>query len=157
MKRLVVLGIFLFAVACAQQEPPPPAAAAPPPPVAAAPPAPVAPPPPPTLASFDGHYAGTATLGVSGSETQGTTNPICVDNRPIDMTIHNGYVTLWYHNWKRSKLHYRGRVDPSGKIYVTHLNGDGSRAAMTMQLSESGATGTMDRGNCSYEISLTRT
>jgi hypothetical protein len=156
MKRLVVLGIFLIAVACSQEAPPPPAATAPPPPVAAAPP-PAPPPPPPTLASFDGHFAGTATLGVSGVSSANVTNPICVDNRPIDMTIHNGYVTLWYHNWKRSKLHYRGRVDDAGKIYVTHLNGDGSRSSMTMQMSDTGATGTMQRGNCSYEISLTRT
>jgi hypothetical protein len=80
MKRLVV-GLFLTA-ACAQQSPSPPVAAAPPPvaaapppvaaappPVAAAPPPPPLPPPPPSLASFNGRYAGTATLGASGANS----------------------------------------------------------------------------------------
>jgi len=157
MKRLVVLGLYLVAVACAPQSPPPVAAASPPPVAAAPPPPPPAPaPPPPTLASFNGLYAGAATVGVSGAETQGTTNPICVDNRPMNMSIHNGYVTISYHDWKHHLLHYRGRVDPTGKIYVSHLNGDGSRSIFTMQIGDTGANGQMQRGKCWYTVAMTR-
>jgi hypothetical protein len=157
MKRLVVLGLLLVIAACAQQSPPP-AASAPPPPVAAAPPPPppAAPASPPTLASFNGRYAGMATLGVAGEETEGTTNPICVDKRPINMTIRNGYATIWYHDWKLHTLHYRGRVDPDGTIHLSHLNGDGSRSVFTLQLSDTGATGNMLRGNCRFDVSLTK-
>jgi hypothetical protein len=156
MKRLVVLSLLVVAVACAPQAPPP--SAPPPPPVAAGPP-PLPtqpPPPPPTLASFDGHYTGLATLGVAGEETSGTTNPVCVDRRPISMTISNGYATIVYQDWKLHTLHYRGRVDPTGKIYLSHLNGDGSRSVFTMQLGPAGAQGDMRRGNCEYIVSLNR-
>ena len=156
MKRLVALGLFLLVAACAQQQAPPPAAAPPPPPVAAAPPPPPPPPPPPTLASFDGRFAGQAVVGASGAETAGTTNPICVDNRPMNMSIRNGYVTIWYRDWKHHLLHYRGRVDPAGKIYVSHLNGDGSRSTFTMQVSGDSASGQMHRGNCWYTVTMSR-
>jgi hypothetical protein len=157
MKRLLVLGLLLAVVACAQQEAPPPAAAPPPPPVAAAPPPPAPPPPPPmTLASFDGRYAGTATVEASGVQTQSTTNPLCVEGRPLDMTIHNGFVTIWYHNWKRNKLHYRGHIDASGKILVSHLNGDGSRSVFTLQMQSDSANGQMQRGDCWYTVSFSR-
>lgn len=156
MKRLVVLGLLLVVVACAPASPPP-AAPAPPPPVAAAPPPPPPPPPPPTMASFNGRYAGQATVGVSGAETEGTTNPICVDNRPMNMSIRNSYVTIWYRDWKHHLLHYRGRVDPAGKIYVSHLNGDGSRSIFTMNIGDGGAKGQMQRGNCWYTVEMTRT
>jgi hypothetical protein len=157
MKRLLGLGLVLAVVACAQQAPLPPAAAAPPPPVAAAPPPPPSPPAPPmTLASFDGRYTGNATQEASGVQTQSTTNPLCVEARPLDMTIHNGYVTIWYHNWKRSKLHYRGRVDSGGKIYVSHLNGDGSHSVFTLQMNGENAEGRMQRGDCWYAVSFSR-
>jgi hypothetical protein len=153
MKRIVLFGLLLMVAACAQQEPPP--AAAPPPPVAAAPPPPSAA-PPPTLASFNGRYAGQAVVGVSGAETAGTTNPVCVDNRPMNMSIRDGYVTIWYHDWKHHLLHYRGQIDPAGKIYVSHLNGDGSRSTFTMQMSDNGASGQMHRGNCWYTVTMSR-
>jgi hypothetical protein len=159
MKRLIVLGLFMVAVACAPQ-PPPPAPPPAPPAVAAAPPPTPAPPlqpaPPPTPASLNGHYSGLATLGVSGVESRGTTNPICVDRRPISMTISNGYATIVYQDWKLHTLHYRGRVDPSGKIYLSHLNGDGSRSVFTLHPSPEGWNGDMRRGNCEYMIALAR-
>jgi hypothetical protein len=156
MKRLVALGLVLVAGACAQQQAPPPAAPPPPPPVSAAPPPPP-PAPAPTLASFDGRYAGNATVEASGVETAGTTNPLCVEARPLDMTIHRGLVTIWYHNWKRNKLHYRGNINSSGKILVSHLNGDGSRSVFTLQANGDSADGRMQRGNCWYAVSFTRT
>jgi hypothetical protein len=159
MKRLVALGLLLIVAACAQQESPPPAATAPPPPMAAAPPPPMAPappPPPPTLASYNGRYAGQATNGPSGVETEGTTNPVCVDNRPMNMSIKNGYVTIWYRDWKHHLLHYRGRIDAAGKIYSSHLNGDGSRSVFSMQMNGDSASGDMQRGNCSYQVTMSR-
>jgi hypothetical protein len=153
MKRLVVLGLLLVIAACAQQSPPP-AASAPPPPVAAAP-SPPPPPPPPTLASFNGRYTGMMTVGASGAETEGTTNPICSD-RPINMTISRGYATISYRDWRRHLLHYRGRVDPAGMITTSHLNGDGSRSDMTLKVSDTGWNGQMQRGDCWYNVALTR-
>jgi hypothetical protein len=151
MKRLIVLGLFLLVVACAPQSPPPAASAAPPP-VAAAPPPP--PPPPPTLASLSGRYAGMMTVGVP-KQNEETTDPICSD-RPINMTIRGGYATISYRDWKRHLLHYRGRVDPAGTITTSHLNGDGSRSDMTLTVSNAGWNGQMQRGDCWYNVSLTR-
>jgi hypothetical protein len=153
MKRLVVLGLFLVTVACAPQSPPPSAPPAPPP-VAAAPPLPL-PPPPPPLASFSGRYTGMMTVGVSGAETQGTTDPIC-SNRPINMAIRHGYATIRYHDWKLHTLHYRGPVDPAGTINLSHLNGDGSRSIFSLKVSDTGWNGGMQRGDCWYNVSLTR-
>ncbi|MBV8738808.1 MAG: hypothetical protein JO007_16430 [Alphaproteobacteria bacterium] len=163
MKRLVVLGLFFMAVACTPQ-PPPPAATAPPPAVAAAPPPSPAPPlppppapsPPPTLASLDGRYAGMMTVGVSGTETRGTTYPICSD-RPINMTIRNGYATITYRDWRRHLLHYRGRVDPAGTIDLSHLNGDGSRSVFTLKGTGTDWRGEMRRGDCWYDVAMNRT
>jgi hypothetical protein len=155
MKRLIVVVFVFVAVACAPQSPPPVATAPPPQVAAAPPPPPPAPPPPPTPASFNGRYAGMMTVGVSGVESQGTTHPICSD-RPINMTVSNGYATIWYHNWKRHTLHYRGRVDPTGTINLSHLNGDGSRSEFTLKISAAGWHGEMRRGNCWYNVAMTR-
>jgi hypothetical protein len=109
-----------------------------------------------TRASFDGHYTGNATLGVSGAESRGNTNPICVDARPMNMTIQHGYVTIWYRNFKGSTLHYRGRVASTGEINVSHLNGDGSRSVFTLNPSPDGWSGDMQRGKCWYSLAMTR-
>jgi hypothetical protein len=148
MKRLVVLGLFFVAVACTPQSPPP-AASAPPPEVAA-------PPPPPTLASFNGSYAGMMTVGVSGVQTTSTTYPICSD-RPINMTIRNGYATIEYRDWKHHLLHYRGLVDPAGTINLSHLNDDGSRSVFTLKGTDTGWNGEMRRGDCWYDVAMNRT
>lgn len=155
MKRLVVLGLLFVAVACAPQSPPP-AATAPPPQVAAAPPPPppAPPPPPPTLASFNGRYAGMMTVGVSGANSY-RTDPICSD-RPINMTIRNGYATIVYHDWKHHVLHYRGQIDPAGSINLSHLNGDGSRSVFTLKGTDTGWNGEMRRGDCWYNVAMTR-
>jgi hypothetical protein len=157
MKRLVALALFLTVVACTQEAPPPPAATAPPPPMAAAPPPPPPPAPPPTLASYNGRYAGQATNGPQAGGTEESTNPVCVDNRPMNMSIKNGYVTIWYRDWKHHLLHYRGRIDAAGKIYSSHLNGDGSRSIFSMQMNGDTASGDMERGHCNYQITMSRT
>jgi hypothetical protein len=153
MKRLIVLGLLLVVAACAPQSPPP-AAPAPPPQAAAVPPPP--PPPPPTPASLNGRYSGMMTVGASGAETEGTTYPIC-SNRRVNMTILNGYATVSYRDWKHHLLHYRGRVDPAGTINMSHLNGDGSRSVFTLKVSDTGWNGEMQRGDCWYNVSMTRT
>jgi hypothetical protein len=155
MKRLVVLGLFFVAVACTPQSPPP-TATTPPPEVAAAPPPPPAPSLPAMLASLNGRYAGMMTVGVSGTESQGTTYPIC-STRPINMTIRNGYATIWYQDWKHHTLHYRGRVDSAGTINLSHLNGDGSRSDFSLKISDAGWYGEMQRGNCWYNVAMNRT
>lgn len=154
MKRLVVLGLVLLAAACAQESSPP-AAPPPPPPAAAAPPPASPAPPPPSLASFDGRYAGMMTVGVSGASSFAATDPICSDRR-VSMTIRNGYATVSYRDWKQHLLHYRGPVDPAGTIHMSHLNGDGSRSDFTLKLTDTGAAGQMQRGECWYNVSMTR-
>jgi hypothetical protein len=149
MKRLVLFGMVLVVAACAQQQPPPPPVAPPPPPQAAAPP------PPPPLASFDGRYAGMMTVGVSGANSSEATDPICSDRR-VNMTIRNGYATVSYRDWRRHLLHYRGPVDPTGTINMSHLNGDGSRSVFTLKITDTGADGQMQRGDCWYNVSMTR-
>lgn len=139
MKRLIVLGAVLGAAACAQ-EPPPPAAAAP---------------PAPSLASFDGRYAGLMTVGVSDVAFSTATYPICSDRR-VDMTIQNGYATVSYQDWKQHTLHYRGQVDPAGRVDMSHLNGDGVRSVFTLKMSGARANGQMQRGDCWYDVSMTR-
>jgi hypothetical protein len=151
MKRLIILGAALVATACAQ-EPPPPAAPAPPA-VAVVPPPPAAP-LAPALASFDGRYAGMMTVGVSGVNDTAT-YPIC-SNRRVNMTIQNGYATISYQDWRQQTLHYRGQIDPAGTINMSHLNGDGSRSIFTLKISGTGANGQMQRGDCWYNVSMTR-
>jgi len=139
MKRLIILGAVLVAAACAQ-EPPPPAAAAP---------------PGPTSAAFDGRYAGTMTVGVSDVAFSTATYPVCSDRR-VDMTIQHGDATVSYKDWKQHTLHYRGRVDAAGRVDMSHLNGDGVRSVFTLEMSGNRSNGQMQRGDCRYDVSMTR-
>jgi hypothetical protein len=72
------------------------------------------------------------------------------------MTIRNGYATITYRDWKHHLLHYRGQVELSGAINLSHLNDDGSRSVFSMQISGDTATGEMQLGNCDYKVDLTR-
>ena len=160
MNRVFVLGSMLAIAACASQ-PQPPAATTPPPAqvVAAMPPAPLpAPPPSPTRTSFDGRYTGSMTLSPSGLSTRtGNTSPACVDERPATMRIIKSNVYIDYLDWKRHKLHYRGKVNASGWVDAYHTNRDGSRSILSGQMSDAGLTANMERGPCDYQVTLTRT
>jgi hypothetical protein len=70
------------------------------------------------------------------------------------MVVRNGNVYIDYNNWKRHKLHYRGRVDPSGAVTAYHTNSDGSRAILSGQIVSGQLTGTMTRGPCDYSVNL---
>jgi len=157
MKRLYLLGPLLMIAACTPQPsapvyttPPPPA------PVAAAPPSSPMPPPAVSSASFDGAYSGSLTIASSGGSTDNLNRTGCVAQRPARMVVRNGNVYLEYANWKRHKLHYRGRVDPSGAVTAYHTNSDGSRAILSGQIVNGELNGSMSRGPCDYTVALAR-
>ena len=156
MKHLVVLGLLLAAAACAS-EPSPPAATAPPPQVAAVPPpAPIPPPPPASKTSFDGLYKGTMTAQAYGGSTETLTGGNCNPDAPINMRVKRGTVRIWYKNFVGHTLHYRGRIDATGKIETAHTNAGGSQSIFALQVSGDQATGNMERGRCWYGVTMAR-
>ena len=156
MNRLAVIGLLLLVAACAPQ-PPPPAATAPPPQVAAAPPPPPAvPPPPPPHTSFDGLYKGSMTAQAFGGGTQALTGGNCNPDAPINMRVKRGTVRIWYKNFAGHTLHYRGRIDATGKIETAHMNAGGSQSIFALQVSGDQATGNMERGRCWYGVTMAR-
>jgi hypothetical protein len=151
MKTLYLIGAVLTLAACVQQQPPPPpVAAAPPPP----PPVAMAPPPPPMPASFDGVYAGSLTIASSGLSAGDLNRTGCVSGRPARALVRNGLINLEYANWKRHKLHYKGRVDANGTVTAYHKNSDGSSSILNAQIANGQLTGDMQRGPCSYAVAL---
>ena len=157
MKSSYLLASLLMLAACAPQPAAPVATAPPPPrPIAAAPPPAPMPPPAVSPASFDGAYAGSLTIASSGGSTDYLNRTGCVSQRPARMVVRNGNVYLEYANWKRHKLHYRGRVDPSGAVTAYHTNSDGSRAILSGQIVNGELTGDMTRGPCDYTVTLAR-
>jgi hypothetical protein len=157
MKRLVVFGLLLAAVACVQQAPPP-AATAPPPSVAAAPPGPPpAPPPPPPHTSFDGLYKGSFVPEPYGGSTESLTGGNCDPELPINMRVKRGDVRIWYKNYVGHTLHYRGRIDATGTVETSHTNQGGGGAILALQVSNGQATGNLQRGRCYYSVTMTKT
>jgi hypothetical protein len=156
MKRLVILGLLLAAVACTSQ-PPPPAATAPPPQVAAVPPAPPLPPPPPptTRTSFNGLYKGMITAGEARTTSE-LTGGNCDPDLPINMRVKRGDVRIWYKDFRGHTLHYRGRLNPDGTVETSHTNQGGGGAAFAMQISGDQATGNLQRGQCWYQVTMSR-
>ena len=152
MNKLYLIGAVLTLAACAQQQPPPPQVAAPPPP----PPAAMAPPPPVAAipASLDGVYSGSLTLASAGLSTDLANRSGCVSGRPARALVRNGLINLEYANWKRHKLHYKGRVDANGTVTAYHKNSDGSSSILNAQITNGQLTGNMDRGPCSYAVAL---
>ena len=152
MKHLYVLGACLAIAACAPQ-PSAPVASAPPPalPVAAAPP-----PMPTNIASFDGEYAGPFQLMPTGGETTNLYRSGCTEHRKGRMTVRNSHASLRYADWKGHRLHYRGQVDATGAVTLSHLNWDGGRAELTGQFQGNGFIGDMRRGPCQYKVTLAR-
>src|SRR5437764_14838035 len=152
MKKLYVLGALLTLAACAPQPVPPVATAPPPPPVAMA-----SPPPRPIAAmpgSVDGVYAGSLPLASAGSSTDLANRSGCVSGRPARALVRNGLINLEYANWKRHKLHYKGRVDGAGAVTAYHKNSDGSSSVLNGQIANGQLTGNMDSGPCSYAVAV---
>ena len=155
MKQLYVLGSLLAIAACAQQ--PAPMASAPPPPP---PPAMAAPPAPPPMAampaSVDGVYVGSLTLASAGLSDQDLNRTGCVSGRPARALVRGGLINIEYANWKRHKLHYKGRVDAAGVVTASHRNSDGSASTLNGQIANGQLTGDMQRGPCNYTVALAR-
>jgi hypothetical protein len=154
MKQLYILGSLLAIAACAQQ-PAPPVAAAPPPPPPRAMAAPPAPPPMAALpASVDGVYVGSLTLASAGLSDQDLNRTGCVSGRPARALVRGGLINIEYANWKRHKLHYKGRVDGAGAVTAYHKNSDGSSSVLNGQIANGQLTGDMQRGPCNYTVTL---
>jgi hypothetical protein len=152
MKRLYVLGACVAIAACAPQ-PSAPVAPAPPPaaPVAAAPP-----PMPTNIASFDGEYAGPFQLMPTGGETTNERRSGCTEHRKGRMTVRNGYAELRYADWKGHRLHYRGQIDATGVVTLSHVNWDGGPAQLTGQFQNNAFIGDMLREPCQYKVNMVR-
>jgi hypothetical protein len=158
MKNLFVLGLLLATAACAQQSSPPVATAPPPPPPVA-----MAPPPPgPQMAaaipmeSFDGAYYGSLTLQSSGLSTGDYNRSGCVSQRAATAAVRRGIINIEYANWKRHRLHYKGKVDATGAVTAYHRNSDGSASVLNGQISGGQLTGDMQRGPCNYAVALAK-
>ena len=157
MKNLYVLGLLLATAACAQQPAQPVATAPPPPPPPVAMAPPLAPPmPPPMMASFDGIYAGSLTLQSSGLSEGNLNRSGCVSARPATAAVRRGIINIEYANWKRHRLHYKGKVDAAGTVTAYHRNSDGSASILNGQISGGQLTGDMQRGPCSYAVALAK-
>lgn len=159
MKSLYFLGAALTLAACAQQTAPPPVASAPPPP----PPMAMAPPPPPPqmvaaapMESLDGAYYGSLTLQSSGLSQGDYNRSGCVSQRAATAAVRRGIINIEYANWKRHRLHYKGKVDGSGAVTAYHRNSDGSASILNGQISNGQITGDMQRGPCSYAVALSK-
>jgi hypothetical protein len=160
MRQLYVLGLVLTLAACVQQTAPPPLATAPPPP----PPIAMAPPPgpPPQMAaavpmeSFDGAYYGSLTLQSSGLSSGDYNRTGCVSQRAATAAVRRGIINIEYANWKRHRLHYKGKVDATGAVTAYHRNSDGSASVLNGQISGGQLTGDMQRGPCNYGVALNK-
>jgi hypothetical protein len=104
--------------------------------------------------SFDGVYAGSLTLASSGLSDQDLNRTGCVSGRPARALVRNGVINIEYANWKRHKLHYKGRVDASGTVTAYHKNSDGSSSVLNGQIANGQLTGDMQRGPCNYTVAL---
>jgi len=72
------------------------------------------------------------------------------------MLIRNGTVYLQYANWRGDVLHYRGTINASGQMDLSHTNGDGSGSILAAQISNGVLTGHVDREACHYSVSLAK-
>jgi hypothetical protein len=105
--------------------------------------------------AFNGKYRGAMTLSPNGlSSAYGS--PACDDQRPAVMSIRRGAVYMSYRDWQRNLIHYRGSVNGGGQVSAYHRNGDGTLSAMTGTISGNQLTANMQRGLCSYTVTLTK-
>jgi hypothetical protein len=162
MKSLYFLGAALTLAACAQQTAPPPVATAPPPPPPVAMAPPPGPPPGPQIAaavpmeSYDGAYYGSLTLQSAGLSGDSLNRSGCVSQRAATAAVRRGIINIEYANWKRHRLHYKGKVDATGAVTAYHRNSDGSASILNGQISAGQLTGDMQRGPCNYAVALAK-
>jgi hypothetical protein len=105
-------------------------------------------------ASVDGVYVGSLTLASAGLSDQDLNRTGCVSGRPARALVRGGLINIEYANWKRHKLHYKGRVDAAGVVTASHRNSDGSASTLNGQIANGQLTGDMQRGPCNYTVAL---
>jgi len=111
----------------------------------------------PTGTVFDGDYTGAMNLTTPAVSGDGpNSDSACVERRPATMVIRNGNVYLQYANWRGDVLHYRGTINASGQMDLSHTNGDGSGSILAAQISNGVLTGHVDREACHYSVSLAK-
>jgi hypothetical protein len=81
----------------------------------------------------------------------------CDPEMPINMRVKRGDVRIWYKNFVGHTLHYRGRIDATGKIETSHTNRGGGGAILALQISNNEASGDLQRGRCWYSVTMTKT
>jgi hypothetical protein len=108
-----------------------------------------------THTSFDGLYKGMMTAGEART-TSDLTGGNCDPELPMNMRVKRGDVTIWYKDFRGHTLHYRGRINPDGTVETSHTNQGGGGATLAMQISGDQATGNLQRGQCWYQVTMTR-
>ena len=89
--------------------------------------------------------------------TAALTGGDCAPDRPTSMRVKRGDVRIWYQDYHGHTLHYRGKIDATGKINAWHTNQGGSRSILAGQISGDGANLDLNRGRCYYTVSMTKT
>ena len=72
------------------------------------------------------------------------------------MRLKRGDVRIWYKDWNQHTLHYRGRIDATGRVESSHTNRGGEGATLALQVSDNQATGNLERGRCYYSVTMTK-
>jgi hypothetical protein len=91
-----------------------------------------------------------------GRGSQELTGGNCDPELPMNMRVKRGDVRIWYKNFVGHTLHYRGKIDPTGKIDAWHTNQGGSRSILAGQISGDTANLDLNRGRCYYTVALTK-
>jgi hypothetical protein len=95
----------------------------------------------------------TASKQTTGSLTGGG----CASDRTTSMRVKRGDVRIWYKNFTGSTLHYRGKIDATGKINAWHTNRGGDRSILAGQINGDTADLDLNRGRCYYTVAMTKT
>jgi hypothetical protein len=72
------------------------------------------------------------------------------------MRVKRGDVRIWYRDYARHLLHYRGTIDATGTVETSHTNQGGGGAILALQISNGQATGNLHRGRCYYSVTMTK-
>jgi hypothetical protein len=73
------------------------------------------------------------------------------------MRVKRGTVRIWYKNHNGHTLHYRGKIDATGKLDAWHTNRGGDRSILAGQISGDTAHLDLNRGRCYYVVDMTKT